>query len=278
MEHGPGLVDLLALAVAGVGYVMGRSKGFAWQLSGLLTLLGGGACATVLSQPLAAACGGGVLGRFAAWVAIYAVVAICLYIVTLRFRHRLKEMELDELDRRFGGLLGAIKALAVFALLLLVAVALNRSLATAVKGSVFGQSLRAVVHELRPLLPEQIHEGFGPWFDAVDPALGGSASAPAPAPHALPPAPPSVAPAPAPAETAPTPAPPAPRAPATASASVPRPAPEAAPPRLPAVRPPLPLPPADDGLESDPGEPPLEPAPDPFDTRHDPVDPLAPPR
>ena len=207
MDHGPGVVDLLALAVAGIGYALGRSKGFAWQLSGLLTLLGGGFCATILSRPLAPACGGGLLGRFVAWIVVYALVAICLYVLTLRFRHRLKELELDELDRRFGGLLGGIKSLSMFALVLLVAVPLSPPVAKAVKGSFYGRALRGLVHELRALLPERIHEGFGPWLDVVDPALGPTQAQVTEPPPARP-APPAPPPPPPPAPPPPPPPPP----------------------------------------------------------------------
>ena len=289
MDHGPGVVDLLALAVAGIGYALGRSKGFAWQLSGLLTLLGGGFCATILSRPLAPACGGGLLGRFVAWIVVYALVAICLYVLTLRFRHRLKELELDELDRRFGGLLGGIKSLSMFALVLLVAVPLSPPVAKAVKGSFYGRALRGLVHELRALLPERIHEGFGPWLDAVDPALGptqAQVTEPPPArpdPPAPPPAPPAPVPTPTPqspvqqppvqqppVQQPPVPQPPVPQRPVP-QRPVPQPTAQPTAP-TPVVRPLPDLPP------SPPEEPDPEPIPDPFDTSHDPPDPLAPPR
>lgn len=188
-----GVYDLLTLGVAVVGYAMGQSRGFAWQVSGLVTLIGGAVCATVLARPLGPVFGDGVLGGFAAWIAVYAAVATSLYVLTLRFKDTLEEIEFDELDARFGGLLGGFKALAAFGVVSLVAVPLSQGVEGAVKGSVSGRGLRAVVHEARPLLPEPIHAAFGPYLDRVQ-GRGAARRAPAraPAPTPASPAAPSV--------------------------------------------------------------------------------------
>jgi uncharacterized membrane protein required for colicin V production len=255
--------DVVTLAVGAVGYALGRSRGLVWQASGLLTLVGGGLCATVLSRPLGRQFADGVAGRFVAWVVVYAVVAVCLYVLTLKFKNRIKELEYDELDRRFGGMVGVVKALAVFGLVTLVAAAVAPRLAERVKASISGQALRAVVHEARAALPDQIHDAFGPWLDAVDgppPAAPSSTRWPETeppvtterrlaAPPPAPPTEPSTAPAPTPAAR------------------------EAGPARR--VVPPV------EGDDLRPPPPPprpvVEPV-DPFDTSRDPPDPLAPPR
>lgn len=250
-----GVFDVVTLAVGAVGYALGRSRGLAWQASGLLTLVGGGLCATVLSRPLGRQFADGVAGRFAAWVIVYAVVAVCLYVLTLKFKNKIKELEYDELDKRFGGMLGVVKALAVFALVTIVAAAVAPRIAEKVKASVAGQALRALVHELRPALPDQIHDAFGPWLDAVDappPAAPSTTrwpdAEPPVAPDRVVSAPPPVAPA---APTAPT----TPRPPAPSTVAV------------------------DDDLRPAPPPPrPVIDPPDPFDTSRDPPDPLAPPR
>jgi hypothetical protein len=252
-----GVFDLLTLAVAVVGYALGRSRGFAWQVSGLVTLVGGAICATVLSRPLGPLFGEGILGAFAAWVVIYAVIAICLYVLTLRFKDKLEDMEFDELDRRFGGLLGGFKALAAFGVVTLVAVPLSSGVERSVKGSVSGRALQATVHELRPLVPERIHDAFGPYLDRVEGGSGSEAPespTPVPTQPATPPASPtSPAPTRAPSQPA--------RPPASAQASPT--------PRVSPLRPP----PASPTPEAPPSE-----IADPFDPSQDPTDPLAPPR
>jgi uncharacterized membrane protein required for colicin V production len=249
----PGAFDVVALAVGVVGYLLGRSRGLVWQASGLATLVGGGLCATVLSRPLGPLFAEGVAGRFVAWVVVYAVVAICLYVLTIKFKHKIKELEFDELDRRFGAILGTVKALAVFALITIVAAAMAPRLATTVKASFAGRALRVLVNELRATLPEQVHDAFGPWLDAVD-APPAEAPLPArwPESEPAPPAPPPIAPPPV------APPPPAPPVVERAEDRY-----EVPPPPRPERRTPTPA---------------VDPAPDPFDTSRDPVDPLAPPR
>lgn len=262
----PGVFDVVTLAVGAVGYLLGRSRGLVWQASGLVTLVGGGVCATVLSRPLGQQFADGVAGRFVAWVAVYAVVALCLYVLTLKFKNKIKELEYDELDRRFGGLLGVIKALAVFALVTIVAAALGPRLADKVKASVSGQALRALVRELRPALPEQIHDAFGPWLDAVD------APAPAdPAPTRWPDAERPMTPTPERIVTAPTREAPPGEATSPPPAAPLSPPPPAADHDLRTPRPWRPAPP------STPSPAPTQ-VPDPFDFSRDPPDPLAPPR
>ncbi len=163
-----GLFDAVTAGTALAGYTLGRSRGLAWQVCGLLTLLGGGCCATVLSRPLGPVFREGVAGQLLAWIVVYAVVAACLYVLTLKLKRRIDELEYEELDRRFGGLLGAVKALAAFGVVVVAAVSLSPGIGRAVKASASGQALRALVHELRPLVPEAMHDAFGPWLDAVE--------------------------------------------------------------------------------------------------------------
>ncbi len=252
-----GIFDLVTVAVGTIGYLIGRSRGLVWQLSGIATLVVGGLSATVLARPLGAKLGAGpLLGPFAAWVIVYAVVAVCLYVLSLRLKHRIEELEFDELDKRFGGALGAFKGLAVFAVVTLIAVALSARVEAAVKGSASGQALRAIVHELRPLLPERVHEAFGPYLDPV--------TDPEPAPQPTAPA------EPAPPAPKPDPGPARPVASGAAGAATP-PAPQPVNEPLPPLEyPEVPLPAGPTPAA------PAEPD-DPFDTSNDPPDPLAPP-
>jgi uncharacterized membrane protein required for colicin V production len=157
-----GVFDVVTAVVAAVGYGIGCKRGLVWQLSGILTLVVGGACATILCQPLGPLILDGLLGRFVAWVGIYAVVAVCLYLLSLRLKHRLEDMELDELDERFGGMLGVFKALLVFGIIVLIAVGVSDRVAGAVRASASGRALHAVVHELRPYFPELIDRALQP--------------------------------------------------------------------------------------------------------------------
>lgn len=256
-----GLFDVVVIGVALVGYALGRARGLVWQISGLLTLLLGGVSATVLCRPVGALFNDGILGRFVGWIAVYLVVATALYVLTLSFREKLKEIEFDELDKRFGGVLGAVKALVILAVITVVAVPLSPRVAKAVKPTLSGRVLGKVVVETRALFPERIPDTFA--------ATDGPSESPAKA------EPPSPSPQ---------------RRPTQPSAHGQPTAQPARPPAPPPARPPA----VDPDLYRAPNEPPRRAFPedetggedhvehdltgDPFDTTADPTDPLAPPR
>lgn len=242
-----GVFDALTVAVAAISYGLGRKKGLVWQLSGVVTLLVGGVCATVLAKPVGSLFGEGILVTFAGWVLVYALVAICLYVLSLKLKHRIEKLEFDELDQRFGGVLGAFKGLFAFAILVLVASGLSTNIATAVRGSASGQALLFLVDELRPVVPERVSSALFPGESAAVPS---PEPAPAldPTPSWIPEAP---AQAPPPAIQLPTREPAGP--PAWHEPEEPQDRPQR----------------ANDTGRADP---------DPWDSRVDPTDPLAPPR
>ena len=259
-----GLFDLFTITVAVVGYLVGRHRGLVWQVSGVGTLALGGLCATILCRPLGTVFADGILGRFVAWVAVYVTVAICLYVLTLKLKGKIKELEFDELDKRFGGMAGSLKALIAFAVMTLIAVAISDGVRGAVKASATGRSLSYLVHEFQPLLPEKIHDAFGPYLDRVHPNAPNSSGQTTPKPErpvSQNPTPPVQRQPTAPPTKQPTPKQSTPQQP------VPVRQPEPSLPRL------QPEPETEPREESTPVH---DTAPDPFDTANDPPDPLAP--
>lgn len=247
-----GIFDALTVVVAAVSYGIGRKRGLVWQLSGVATLLVGGACATILARPVGELFAEGIVGRFAGWVAVYALVAICLYVLSLKLKHRIEKLEFDELDQRFGGLLGVFKGLFAFGVLTLVAAGISSGVADSVRASASGRALLVVVDELRPAVPERVAQALFPPEETSPPP------APAPVDPLRQPVyqPDFSRPAPSPEPARPA----RPRASPRPSAREPEPERE-------------PEPPEQFGPQR------AEPAyVDPFDTRQDPVDPLAPPR
>jgi uncharacterized membrane protein required for colicin V production len=154
-----GPYDLVALVVLLAGFVHGRTKGFAWQLSGIATLALGYAAATagaVVLSPLFPDAWTPDLKRFAAWVVTFAIVSVAVYFVTLRLSKKIKEHELEELDKRFGGALGALKAGLILAAVSLVAIASSERALGLVKESASGQLLARAAFAARPVLPTEI--------------------------------------------------------------------------------------------------------------------------
>lgn len=179
-----GPYDLLVLAVLGVGYFMGRAKGLAWQLSGIATLVLGFVAATAgakMVAPLFPNAWSQDLKRYAAWTAIYASVSIAIYLLTLALSKKLKQLELDELDRRFGGALGAVKAGLLLAALSLVAVAGSERAREFVQDSTSGLLLAHVGSLARPVLPDKIGRALDRSLERLEPN-GPSAPPALPAP------------------------------------------------------------------------------------------------
>lgn len=243
-----GVFDAVTVAVAAISYGLGRKKGLVWQLSGVATLILGGVCATILARPVGALFGEGILVRFAAWVLVYALVAICLYVLSLKLKHRIEKLEFDELDQRFGGVLGAFKGLFAYGVLVLVASGISTNIATSVRESASGQALLVLVDELRPVVPERVASALFPGEPTPTPA------APEPEPAFDPT--PTWAPEPAPE---PVREEPPQREPAGPPAWQEDPEPYRAP-------------------DPEPGSDPGRADPDPWDPTGDPLDPLAPPR
>ncbi len=252
-----GPYDLFVLVALVIGFLHGRSKGLSWQLSGIATLglgyLGATAGAAVLS-PLFPDAWPDDVKRLSAWIATYALVSVAIYVLTLKLSKKLKENELEELDRRFGGALGALKAALLVAVISLVAIATSDRARSLVRQSASGQLLARAAFTARPLLPKKIG-------DAVADVAGKIAPEPEPAATVLPK---PVAPRPvAPKPVAPRPTPPGPATgrplPGTDQLDSPPPPPPVPP------RPPAP----ETGDEGDDVDTPKEPM--------EPRDPLAPP-
>ncbi|MBI3725021.1 CvpA family protein [bacterium] len=256
-----GAFDLVVVVALVLGYLVGRAKGFLWQLSGILTLALGYVFAAALSRLVARAFPGSWpedLRSFAAWAAIYAVVSIGVYLVFMKLQKRIRELEFEELDRRFGGALGAVKAGLLVLVVSVVFVTASANARDVVRASPSGRLLARAGVTVRFLLPDRVGDKFGECLENLRPEpVAADAAKPAPAP------------APVPARPAPAPRP------------APRPRPtelERAP--APSIEPDVPEKPRDDPNAGDGEETPAR-SPAPRETKPAPAekdDPLTPPR
>ncbi len=202
MTFGP--YDVLVVGALVAGFIHGRAKGFAWQVSGIATLglgyVGASAGAAVLF-PLFPDAWPVDLKKLAAWIGTYVVVTVGVYLATLRLEEKIKEKKLEELDRRFGGALGATKAALILAVISLAAIATSERAREMVKESGSGPLLARVAFAARPLLPERMGKAVGRVASDIEPPE------PEPAPPAPPPPPPKPLPVPPPRPVAPRPRP-----------------------------------------------------------------------
>ncbi|HZV01924.1 MAG TPA: CvpA family protein [Planctomycetota bacterium] len=209
MTFGP--YDVLVVGALVAGFIHGRAKGFAWQVSGIATLglgyLGASAGAAFLF-PLFPDAWPVDLKKLAAWIGTYIVVTVAVYLATLRLEEKIKEKKLEELDRRFGGALGATKAALILAVISLAAIATSERAREMVKESGSGPLLARVAFAARPLLPERMGRAVGRVASDIEPPEPEPAPPPPP-PRPLPVAPPRPVPhpRPLPVESAPPPLP-----------------------------------------------------------------------
>src|SRR5207237_5593617 len=94
----PGVFDLVVAAALVLGFLLGRARGFAWQVSGIATLALGYLCAAASASLVARAFPETWpldLRVFAAWSAVYALVTIGVYFVTLKLSKKIRELELE---------------------------------------------------------------------------------------------------------------------------------------------------------------------------------------
>jgi len=213
-----GAYDLVVILALVLGYFVGRAKGFVWQLSGIATLALGYVAASALWRPVAAAFPGdwpADLRSFAAWAAIYAVVSIGVYLVSLKLEKRIRELEFEELDRRFGGALGAVKAGLLVLVCSLVAVAVSAKARDAIRVSPSGRVLARAGVALRFLLPDRVGDAMGECLKDMEPNPVAEPTPARPVTGPTTPGPrPSVRPKPVtPVESAPVPVKPAPARP-----------------------------------------------------------------
>lgn len=210
--------DLVVAALLCVAWFLGRRRGFAELAADIATIVLGGIGATVLSAPLAPLFG--VVppaDRLLAWLAVYAAIALAISLAARSARKKLKEADLEDLDRRFGGILGVVEAAIGLAVMALVVAPWSMSLGAAIRASHAGGALATLARAVRPHLPERFATVFGPGIDAlapppVTPTPITPITTPRPLPpspaHAHPPARPAATPTPTTPETRADPPPP----------------------------------------------------------------------
>lgn len=196
--------DIGALITLGTFFLLGRSKGFAWQVAGIASLILGYIAARIFSAPLSAALElGSGLGSFVSWLIIYILVATGVYLIARGFKRSLKEKELDELDKHLGGVLGLLKGGLLVFLVSLVGLTLLPQYRPKLLATITGKITARIVKILEDNFPEASREAVDPSPQLSIPAPAApSRSGPAlPAPTRLapPPAKPE-APPPAPAD------------------------------------------------------------------------------
>lgn len=121
------LFDLFLLLMILISYGLGYRRGIVWQLAAIGSLIVGHLAARFIMPRLEDF---GVpdygLYHFGAWVGVYAVAAIAVYLVAWRFRAYLQKKDLSDLDKHLGGLLGLMKGSLFISLITLLVITVSQ--------------------------------------------------------------------------------------------------------------------------------------------------------
>lgn len=159
--------DLFVLIVLVISFALGRSKGFAWQVAGLASLICGDLAARRFGPLVVDKLGlSHPLSPFIGWVVIYILVAVSLYLTAWKFRKFLEKQDIDELDKHLGGVLGAVKGGLILALIVLFFATVSTWVRGKVMNTATGRAIAKAALVARNFLPPKTIEAIEPYADA----------------------------------------------------------------------------------------------------------------
>jgi membrane protein required for colicin V production len=120
------LLDIILILILGVCFVLGFWNGLVKQLASILGIVAGVVAAARLAPPLAPRLTGKLIAdphtaRIAAYVLLFVVAALAVWLLGLLVRAIIKQAELGMTDRIWGALFGLVKGV-VFSWALLLAI------------------------------------------------------------------------------------------------------------------------------------------------------------
>ena len=169
-----GPIDVGALIVVAFHLLMGLVRGFVWQLVRLTTIVAALLLARAFADDVAVSLARhfsveSPADKLLAYFVILFGVFVAGTLLALMLRKALAALKLQSYDRLFGGLLGAVKGIAIVVVIVLLLTQLKG--ATALQDSL-AQSEAArltalVVEQVDPLFPESVKQDFRGWIDEI---------------------------------------------------------------------------------------------------------------
>lgn len=164
--------DGIMVAILVIGVVQGAWRGLAWQMAPIASLVLGYVVAYPMSSQLAPFFGDNApTNRFVALLVLYCAVSLGVYLIARALRESIERFKMVEFDRHLGALFGAVKGVLVCLVVTFFAVALSESSRDYVLNSYTGVAAGHVIHQLEPVMPDQMEELLYPYLAAIhDPA------------------------------------------------------------------------------------------------------------
>ncbi|HEX3658766.1 MAG TPA: CvpA family protein [Pirellulales bacterium] len=182
--------DIAMLVVIVVATVFGASKGVAWQVTSLASLVASYFVAMRFSDVLAPYLSTQApWNKFLAMLVLYLATSLAIWIVFRAVSRFIDRLKLREFDRQIGALMGAAKGMVWCVAITFFAVTLSADARAAVLRSRSGQCIATLIKRAKPIMPRELNEAVGPYLDQLKEQL--ESAPPPPAPPASPPSKPA---------------------------------------------------------------------------------------
>ena len=157
------IYDLIMLVLVLYAAWSGWSRGMAWQVAPIASLVLAYIFAVPLSITLAPRFGEPPLNRLFALVALYAAISLAVYLVVRSFRGSLEKLRLEEFDRHLGLILGGVKGVLFTIAITLGLVSLFPSIRPTILESESSTIAARILHTIYPILPAAAIEVIDPY-------------------------------------------------------------------------------------------------------------------
>lgn len=158
------IYDLIMLVLVLYAAWSGWSRGMAWQVAPIASLVLAYIFAVPLSITLAPRFGEPPLNRLFALVALYAAISLAVYLVVRSFRGSLEKLRLEEFDRHLGLILGGVKGVLFTIAITLGLVSLFPSIRPTILESESSTIAARILHTIYPILPTAAIEIIDPYL------------------------------------------------------------------------------------------------------------------
>lgn len=176
------IYDVIMLVLVMYASVTGWSRGMAWQVAPIASLVLGYVFAMPLSVSVAPWFGQPPLNRLFALITMYCVISLAVYLLVRSIRESLEKLKLEEFDRHLGFVLGAVKGVLFTIALTLGLVTFFPSIRPTILQSESSTIAARILHTIYPILPTAAHDVIDPYLKnlpATEGYLAGSNREPA---------------------------------------------------------------------------------------------------
>lgn len=158
------IYDVIMLVLVLYASVTGWSRGMAWQVAPIASLVLGYVFAMPLSISVAPWFGQPPLNRLFALITMYCVISLAVYLLVRSIRESLEKLKLEEFDRHLGFVLGAVKGVLFTIALTLGLVTFFPSIRPTILQSESSTIAARILHTIYPILPTAAHDVIDPYL------------------------------------------------------------------------------------------------------------------